>query len=135
MAIGEDRVQLTKVESTALGGNDSDIDPFGAPSPIEPQEDAIESCGLYIQDNSNRDENVGIYRDGNNLCLFDNNGASNQYPGYTLTQLITSSAVGVMKFIPVGTTVNVLENYQYIVHHNITIEGELILDGELVIIE
>jgi hypothetical protein len=135
MAIGVDRVQVTKVESTALGGDDNDINPFGAPTPIEPQEDAIETAGIFLQDESNRDENVGIYRNGNNLCLFDNDNASNQYPGHTLTDLMANVAVGVRKFIPVGTTVSVLEHYQYIVHHNITIEGNLILDGELVVLE
>ena len=60
MALGTDRVQVTKVESTALGGDDADTNVYGAPTPIEPQEDAIESAGLIVQDADNRDEDVYV---------------------------------------------------------------------------
>lgn len=71
MAIGTDRVQVIKVESTALGGDDSDASLYGESVPIDPQEDAIESAGFYLQDSANRDELVGGYRDGDDLYLFD----------------------------------------------------------------
>lgn len=83
MAIGTDRVQVAKVESTALGGDDADTDIYGAPIPLEPQEDALESAGLYLQDASNRDELVGIFRDGDDAKIFDKNN-----PATSLTELL-----------------------------------------------
>jgi len=61
MTIGTDRVQVLKQESSALGGNPADDVEF--PSPIEPQEDALECAGVYFQDASNRDQLVYIERD------------------------------------------------------------------------
>ena len=63
MAEPTDRVQLIKQESTALGGDDADAAEWGS-NPIEPQEDAIEAAGVYLQDAANRDEAVLIWRDG-----------------------------------------------------------------------
>jgi hypothetical protein len=88
MAIGTDRVQVTKVESTAQGGQDADAGPHGVnPLPLAPQEDAIESAGGYVQDASNRDEAVGWYRSDDDLCFFD--AAPGNAAGHTLTALLT----------------------------------------------
>jgi len=75
MAIGSDRVQVYKQESTALGGDDADAGfaGTGTPVPIDPQEDAIEAAGVYLQDGSNRDENCFVARDGNDLSFRDPN--------------------------------------------------------------
>jgi len=67
-----DRVQVYKQEDDSRGGNTAD-DEFGGPSPINAQEDAIESAGLILQDSNNRDEKVYIDRDGNNLRFIDGN--------------------------------------------------------------
>lgn len=83
MAIGPDRVQLLKDESTSGGGDPADVGPYGNPTPIEPQEDAIESAGVYLQDAANRDEEVYIYRDGDNMVLRDVNNPA----GRTLSSL------------------------------------------------
>lgn len=64
-----DRVQVLKQESAALGGDSADTAPW--PAPIDPQEDAIESAGLYLQDASNRDTNVFITRAGNDMSFTD----------------------------------------------------------------
>lgn len=85
MAIGSDRVQLTKLESTVLGGDDNDAGPYGGDQPIDPQEDAIESAGAYVQDASNRDEDVGYFRDGDALNFFDKEDGNTT--GITLTSL------------------------------------------------
>lgn len=71
MAIGTDRVQLQKQESTSGGGKDSDVGVYGSSRPIKPQEDAIESAGIYLQDEVDRDETVGVYRDGGEAHMFD----------------------------------------------------------------
>jgi hypothetical protein len=69
VAIGPDRVQVIKRESSALGGDGADdVDYF---EPISAQEDAIECAGIYLQDGSNRDETVWIERDGTNLRFVD----------------------------------------------------------------
>jgi hypothetical protein len=88
-----DRVQLTKYESTALGGQDSDALPF--PAPLDPQEDAIEAAGVYLQDVSNRDENVLIARSGDDMTFKDVNNSG----GLTLSELVRSVS-------KVGTPVN-----------------------------
>jgi hypothetical protein len=87
MTIGVDRVQVQKQESTAQGGSDADIGIHAASRPIQPQEDAIESAGGYVQDGLNRDEAVGWHRDGDDLMLFDA-ATGNAYPGWTLTQIL-----------------------------------------------
>jgi len=87
MAIGTDRVQVLKQESAALGGDaGEDVD---YPSPINAQEDAIETCGVYLQDAGVRDENVYIERNGNDMRFRDVNNAT----PVTLTQLLTGSVL------------------------------------------
>ena len=85
MAIGPDRVQVVKQESNALGGDDNDS--VAGEDPIEPQEDAIESAGLYLQDASNRDENIYIARDGDNLIFRDSNNTT----PLTLSELLSGA--------------------------------------------
>ncbi len=66
-----DRVQLLKQESSRLGGDDRDADPFGAPEPLDPREDMAEVHGLYLQDARHRDERVRIFRKGNDIVFRD----------------------------------------------------------------
>lgn len=66
-----DRVQLIKQESAALGGDAADEAPWN--QPIEPQEDAIETAGVYFQDPSNRDETTLINRSGLDMLFKDGN--------------------------------------------------------------
>lgn len=81
MTIGPDRVQVSKYETAALGGDASDEGVYGGPAPIEPQEDALESAGGYVQDASNRDETVGWHRHNGLLYQFDGDHA---YPGVAI---------------------------------------------------
>lgn len=69
-----DRVQLLKQESAALGGDGADEVPW--PDPIDPQEDAIEVAGVYVQDASNRDETTLIDRSGNDMRFKDGNNTT-----------------------------------------------------------
>lgn len=69
MAIGPDRVQLLKQESSALGGDAADDLPYSVP--IDPQEDALECAGVYLQDASNRDEAVYVARAGDDMVFRD----------------------------------------------------------------
>ena len=80
-----DRVQVLKVETADLGGDAADERPW--PEPIAPQEDAIEAAGYYLQDASNRDENVGFKRSGDDAEFFDIN---NPTP-VTLTDLVAGA--------------------------------------------
>jgi len=69
MAVGPDRVQVLKRESAALGGDPADdVDYL---EPIAAQTDAIETAGVYLQDGSNRDENVWIERNGQDMRFRD----------------------------------------------------------------
>jgi hypothetical protein len=81
MAIGTDRVQLYKDENPTLGGNAADVVP--GPSPIKPQQDAIETCGVFLQDASNRDEEVYLAREGVDMIFRDQHNTT----PITLSQL------------------------------------------------
>lgn len=87
MGIGQDRVQLIKRESTSQGGQDNQDGPFGDPVPINPNEDAIEAAGIYLQDETYRDENVAVFRNGDDMSFMD---VSNPTPK-TLTELIAGT--------------------------------------------
>ncbi len=87
MAIGPDRVQVIKRESAALGGDAADDSEFEAP--IEAQEDALECAGVYLQDAANRDEQVYVAREGDDMIFRDKNNTT----PLTLTQLNTGAAV------------------------------------------
>lgn len=80
MAIGPDRVQAYVNESTVGGGDSADSTYYQ--SPLNPQEDALESAGLYLQDASNRDEAVYLERIGKEIRLVDQFN-----PGHTLAHL------------------------------------------------
>jgi hypothetical protein len=80
-----DRVQLIKQESAALGGDGADELPYDAP--IEPQEDAIEVAGVYLQDDSNRDETTLIARSGDDMTFKDSNNPTAK----TLSELLAGS--------------------------------------------
>lgn len=82
MAIGNDRVQVIKQESAALGGDGADAREYDAP--IDAQEDAIECAGVYLQDATNRDEEVYLARDGNDMIFRDANNTSQR----TLSELV-----------------------------------------------
>jgi len=87
VAIGADRVQVLKRESAALGGDSADEADY--PSPIEPQEDAIECAGLYLQDGAARDEAVYIERNAGAMRFRD---TANTTP-VTLSDLLGTAAV------------------------------------------
>lgn len=80
-----DRVQVLKRESAALGGDAADEAPWDAP--IEPQEDAVEAAGLYLQDDSNRDETTIISRSGDDMTFKDGSNPTAK----TLTDLLSGS--------------------------------------------
>jgi hypothetical protein len=80
-----DRVQVLKRESAALGGDGADEAPWDAP--IEPQEDAVEAAGVYLQDATNRDETTLVARSGNDMTFKD---VSNPTPS-TLSDLIAGT--------------------------------------------
>src|SRR5436190_1833013 len=64
-----DRVQVVKREQAELGGNAADELPYDAP--LNPQQDAIEVAGVFVQDASNRDQSVLIDRANGELRLRD----------------------------------------------------------------
>ena len=80
-----DRVQVLKRESAALGGDAADEAPWDAP--IEPQEDAVEAAGVYLQDDSNRDESTLVARSGDDMTFKDTNNPTAK----TLTELLSGS--------------------------------------------
>lgn len=81
-----ERVQPLKHESTAEGGQDAQDAPF--PVVIMPQEDALESAGLYVQDGTYRDFNCLIYRVGNDLWFKDTTNGP-----HSLTELLANSGI------------------------------------------
>ena len=86
-----DIVQVLKQESTALGGDDADIGVHGAPKPINPLEDQLESAGLVVCDANNRDATTKVERNENDMTFKDVN---NPTP-VTLTELQSPPASGI----------------------------------------
>ena len=84
-----DRVQVVKQESAALGGNAADEQPW--PEPIKPQEDAIETAGVFLQDGSNRDESCLVSRVGPDMTFKDGNNPT----AVTLANLLESAGGGI----------------------------------------
>lgn len=80
-----DRVQVLKRESADLGGDAADEAPWD--SPIEPQEDAVEAAGVYLQDASNRDETTLVARAGDDMTFQDINNPVAK----TLSELLAGS--------------------------------------------
>lgn len=62
-----DRVQPLKLEDTSTGGEELDQFPTG----LNPQEDHVECAGIVLDDSSNRDEAVRVWRVGNDLTFKD----------------------------------------------------------------
>jgi hypothetical protein len=87
MAVGTDKVQVLKRESSALGGNPADDVDY--PTPLNAQTDALEAAGVYLQDALNRDAAVYIARAGDDLVLRDVNNTT----PVTLTSLVTGTPV------------------------------------------
>lgn len=85
-----DRVQVVKQESAALGGDAADEAPFD--SPIEPQEDAIEAAGLYLQDETHRDETTLIARSGDDMTFKDGSNPTS----VSLTDLLGGAAASLL---------------------------------------
>lgn len=69
MAKPTDRVRAFKREDPAHGGSPSDARPW--PKVLDPQQDALDAAGVYLQEAGTDDEKVGLYRDGGSLILFD----------------------------------------------------------------
>jgi hypothetical protein len=87
MAIGSERVKVMKIESSGSGGDESDNNPYGGPTPIDTSEDAIEVCGIYVHDASNSDQNVYVARGGNDLIFRDVNNTT----PLTLSELLAGA--------------------------------------------
>lgn len=61
-----DRVQVIKWESVGGGGTQTDE----SPTEINPNEDALDSRGLYIQDETSADDDVLVSRDSSGNMMF-----------------------------------------------------------------
>lgn len=90
MAIGPDRVQVIKQESASLGGNGADEVGY-LNAPINPQQDVIETAGVYLQDAANRDEAVYVARNGDDMVFRD---VSNPVES-TLSDLLAGGGGGI----------------------------------------
>lgn len=104
-----DRVQLLKQEWGSLGGDALDESPV--PEPIEPQEDAMETAGVYLQDAANRDENVLLSRVGDDMTFQDVNNST----PVTLTDLLATSGMTVPQHANLDTLLHALSE-----NHDIT---------------
>ena len=82
-----DRIQVMKQEWASQGGQPGEES--ARPKPIEPQEDAVEAAGLYLQDATHRDETTLIDRNGNNMRFKDGSNPS----GLTISDLAGSGDV------------------------------------------
>jgi hypothetical protein len=103
---GPERVQVVKRESAALGGSAANDLPFDAP--IDAQQDAVECAGVYLQDGSNRDQNVYVDRAGLDLRFRDQNVTTpitlSQVRGQTVfSELAADTSITSATFVDVIT--------------------------------
>ena len=89
MAKPADRVQLTKQESAAGGGDGADDDPYLNTAPLNADEDAPDVAGIYGQQAGGRDKIVVIYREGNKWYFEDSENAG--AGRVTLTDLVAGT--------------------------------------------
>ena len=80
-------VQVQKQESAALGGSAADEEPYD--EPINPAEDQIEAAGYVVQDATNRDQKVKVWRDTGNMKFKDEANPA----GVTLTDLLATGGL------------------------------------------
>lgn len=83
-----DRVQPIVWESTSKGG--SSDEPYQ--KEIDPNEDALETRGVFIQNDSSSDETVSVSRDASNNLIFEDGVVSGVK---TLTDLLASGGGGI----------------------------------------
>jgi len=84
-----DRVQALVWESPGKGGTQNEI----VPKEINPNEDALDARGLFLQDASSADNTVSVQRDpSGNMKFQDGQNPS----GYSLTQLAEGSSINDM---------------------------------------
>lgn len=83
MAAPEDRVQLLKNESSSSGGTEEHF----VPAQLNPNEDAADLRGLFLQWITGSDENVYITRDGSGNIIFRDQTDGTEY---TLNRLFGS---------------------------------------------
>lgn len=88
----KDRVQLVKQESVSGGGTASDDSDFLGDFPLDPEQDAPDLAGIYLQESGvARDKTVVIYRENNQMYFED--GVNSGSGRATLTELLTGSGV------------------------------------------
>lgn len=78
-----DRVRPYKAETAATGGTASDDRPY--PRVLDPQRDALDAAGLFMQQVGSADRNVAVWREGNLMHFRDGSMAANT--SVTLSQL------------------------------------------------
>jgi hypothetical protein len=100
-----DRVQLLKLEDPSTGG--TELDQF--PTAVDPTEDHLEAAGVVLQDATNRDELVRVWRDGNDLKFQD---ALNTTP-LTLTDLSTGGGISEAQHEALDTLVHDIDETSY----------------------
>ncbi|HWV38861.1 MAG TPA: hypothetical protein VN033_10345, partial [Vulgatibacter sp.] len=74
-----DRVRPYKAETAATGGTASDDRPY--PRVLDPQRDALDAAGLFMQQVGSADRNVAIWREGHLMHFRDQSMA----PGASVT--------------------------------------------------
>ena len=95
-----DKVRPLKLEDPASGGTETDE----FPTSLDPSEDHIQVAGVVFEDATHNDENVRVYRDGDDLMFMD---TSNPVPiplsdlrvGFSFSKLVLDNAGG---FVYIG---------------------------------
>lgn len=81
-----DKVRPLKIESVSGGGSQDNI----YPQDLDPNEDAVEVRGLYLQNDTSSDSNVEISRDASNAMTFKDGVVAGTK---TLQDLVTASGL------------------------------------------
>lgn len=62
-----DKVRPLKLEDPASGGTETDE----FPTSLDPREDHVQCAGIVLEDATHSDENVRVYRDGDDMKFQD----------------------------------------------------------------
>jgi hypothetical protein len=100
-----DKVRPLKLEDPASGGDETD----DFPTSLDPSEDNVQCNGIVLEDASHSDENVRVWRDGDDLKFKDTNNPAD----HTLTQLLSGGGISEAQHEALATLVHEIDATSY----------------------
>lgn len=100
-----DKVRPLKLEDPASGGTETD----DFPTSLDPSEDNVQCNGIVLEDATHNDENVRVWRDGDDLKFKDTHNPADN----TLTQLLSGGGLSEAAHEALSTLVHEIDATSY----------------------